>query len=73
MTSLQVITALKEMLWLACLLWGILLMISAVTEGFPFTSIHIRSELAQDAVGALGLLLAVSGVYLGFAFGKKKK
>jgi hypothetical protein len=66
-------TLLKEMLWLSCLLWGILLMISAATEGFPYTSIHIRGEYSQDAVGALGLLLAVVGVVLGFSFGKKRK
>ena len=66
------VTALKEMLWLSCLLWGILLMISAATEGFPYTSIKIRGELAQDAVGALGLFLAGLGVFLGFSFGKKR-
>jgi hypothetical protein len=66
-------TLLKEMLWLSCLLWGILLMISAATEGFPYTSVYIRGEYSQDAVGALGLLLAVVGVVLGFSFGKKRK
>ena len=50
-----------------------LLMISAATEGFPYTSIHIRSDLAQDIVGALGFLLAVFGVYYGFALGQAKK
>ena len=53
--------------------WGFLLMISAATEGFPYTSIHIRSDLAQDIVGALGFLLAVFGVYYGFALGQAKK
>jgi hypothetical protein len=48
-------------------------MISAATEGFPYTSIHIRSDLAQDIVGALGFLLAVFGVYYGFALGQAKK
>jgi hypothetical protein len=67
------VTALREILWLSCLLWGILLMISAATEGFPYTSIHIRGDLAQDALGALGLFLAVVGVVLGFSFVKKRK
>ena len=52
-------TALKEMLWLSCLLWGFLLMISAA-EGFPYTSIHIRGDLAQDLVGAPGSPLGCS-------------
>jgi hypothetical protein len=65
--------AAKEMFWLGCLLLGILLMISAATEGFPYTSVHIRGEEFQYAVGALGLLLAVVGVYLGFSLGKKKR
>jgi hypothetical protein len=65
--------ALKELLWLSCLLWGFLLMISAATEGFPYTSIHIRNELAQDAIGALGLALAVFGTYYGFAIGQTKR
>jgi hypothetical protein len=64
---------LQEILWLSCLLWGFLLMISAATEGFPYTSIHIRSDLAQDIVGALGFLLAMFGVYYGFALGQTKK
>ena len=64
---------LQEMLWLSCLLWGFLLMISAATEGFPYTSIHIRGDLAQDIVGALGFLLAMFGVYYGFALGQTKK
>jgi len=71
--NMSFVTALREILWLACLLWGILLMISAATEGFPYTSIHIRGDLAQDALGALGLFLAVVGVVLGFSFGKKRK
>jgi hypothetical protein len=66
-------TALREIFWLSCLLWGFLLMISAATEGFPYTSIHLRNDWAQDVVGGLGLLLAVFGVYCGFAIGKKKK
>jgi hypothetical protein len=44
-------TALKEILWLSCLLWGFLLMIAAATEGFPYTSIHITGEFAQEVVG----------------------
>ena len=64
---------LQEILWLSCLLWGFLLMISAATEGFPYTSIHIRGDLAQDIVGALGFLLAMFGVYYGFALGQTKK
>ena len=71
--NMSFVTALREILWLSCLLWGILLMISAATEGFPYTSIHIRGDLAQDALGALGLFLAVVGVVLGFSFGKKGK
>jgi hypothetical protein len=31
-------------------MWGILFMISAATEGIPFTSIHVRGEFVQDAV-----------------------
>ena len=71
--NMSFVTALREILWLSCLLWGILLMISAATEGFPYTSIHFRGDLAQDALGALGLFLAVVGVVLGFSFGKKRK
>jgi hypothetical protein len=48
-------------------------MISAATEGFPYTSIHLRSDLTQDVVGGLGFLLAAFGVYYGFAIGQKKK
>jgi hypothetical protein len=66
-------TALWEIFWLSCLLLGFLLMISAATEGFPYTSIHIRNDLTQEVVGGLGLLLAVLGVYYGFAIGQKKK
>jgi hypothetical protein len=47
-------------------MWGVLLMISAVAEGVPYTSIAIRNELWQDAVGGIGLFLAMLGVYLGF-------
>jgi hypothetical protein len=71
--NMSFVTPLKEMLWLSCLLWGILLMISSATEGIPHTSIHIRGEFVQDAVGALGLFLAAVGVVLGFSFGKKKR
>jgi hypothetical protein len=67
------VTALKELFWLSCLMWGILFMIAAATEGFPFTSIHLREEFWQDAIGGLGLFLALLGVYLGFAFGKANK
>jgi hypothetical protein len=66
-------TALREIVWLSCLLWGFLLMISAATEGVPYTSIHLRTDLAQDAVGGLGFLLAAFGVYYGFAIGQKIK
>jgi hypothetical protein len=65
--------ALREIFWLSCLCWGFLLMISAATEGVPYTSIHIRGDLAQDVAGGLGFLLAVFGVYYGFAIGQKKK
>jgi hypothetical protein len=54
-------------------MWGILLMISAVTEGVPYTSIHIRNEFWQDAMGVIGLFLAVLGVYLGFSISTKRK
>ena len=64
--------ALKETLWLSCLLWGILLMISAVGEGFSYTSIHIRGEMLQQTVGGLGLILAMLGVHWGFRFGERK-
>jgi hypothetical protein len=53
-------------------MWGILLMIAGATEGFPYTSIHIRDELAQDIVGAIGLFLAIFGIYYGFAIGSTK-
>ena len=71
--STQLTNAAKEMFWLSCLLWGILLMISSATEGFPYTSVHIRGEEFQYAIGVLGLFLAVLGVYVGFAIGKKKR
>jgi hypothetical protein len=71
--SLAPHAALKEILWLSCVLWGFLLMISAATEGVPYTSIHIRGDLAQDVVGGLGLLLAAFGVYYGFSIGQTKK
>jgi hypothetical protein len=64
--------AFQEMFWLACLLLGVLLMISAATEGVPYTSVHIRGETFQNAVLGLGLFLAVLGVYSGFRIGKKK-
>jgi hypothetical protein len=66
---IKFVTAIKEIFWLWCLMFGILLMIAAVGEGFPYTSIHIRDELWQDAIGGLGLFLAVLGVYVGFAIG----
>jgi hypothetical protein len=48
-------------------------MIAALGEGFPFTSVRIRNEVTQEAVGAFGLLLAMIGVYLGFSFGVKNR
>ena len=63
---------LQEIFWVSCLMWGILLMISGATEGFPFTSIHIRGDLAQDIVGFIGLFLAIFGIYYGFAIGSTK-
>jgi hypothetical protein len=54
-------------------LWGILLIISAATEGFPYTSIHIMGELAQNAVGILGVILAAVGVFVGFSTGKTRE
>ena len=65
--------ALQELLWLSCLGWGFLLMISGATEGVPYTSIHIRGDLAQDIVGFTGLFLAIFGTYYGFWIGKVKK
>ena len=64
--------ALQEVLWVSCLMWGILLMITGATEGFPYTSIHIRGELAQDIVAFIGLGLAMFGTYYGFAIGSTK-
>jgi hypothetical protein len=61
------------MIWLPCLLVGILLMIVGATEGVPYTSIHVRGELLQIAIGVVGLVLSVIGVYIGFEIGKKKK
>ena len=61
------------MIWLPCLLLGILLMIVGATEGVPYTSIHVRGESIQIAIGVLGLVLAAIGVYIGFEIGKKKK
>ena len=69
----SVAKAFEEMFWLACLLLGVLLMISAATEGVPYTSLHIRGETFQNAVLGLGLFLAALGVYSGFRIGKKKK
>jgi hypothetical protein len=69
----SVAKAFEEMFWLACLLLGILLMIVGATEGVPYTSLHVRGETFQMAVGGLGLLLALVGVYLGFQIGKRKK
>jgi hypothetical protein len=37
------------------LMWGILLMISAAAEEFLNTSIAIRNEFWQDAIGSIGL------------------
>ena len=54
-------------------LWESLLMISGATEGVPYTSIHIRGDLAQDVVGFTGLFLAIFGTYYGFWIGKVKK
>jgi hypothetical protein len=65
--------AFEEMFWLACLLLGVLLMISSATEGVPFTSVHIRGETFQNTVLSLGLVLAMLGVYIVFKIGKKKK
>jgi hypothetical protein len=64
--------AFQEMFWLACLLLGVLLMISGATEGVPFTSLHIRGETFENAVLGLGFFLAVLGGYIGFRIGKKK-
>ena len=65
--------ALQEILWMSCLMWGILLMISGATEGFPYTSIHIRGDLAQDIIFTIGFILAIVGIYYGFSIGKLKK
>jgi hypothetical protein len=62
-TSPTTQTALREIFWLWCLLWGFLLMISAATEGVPYTSIRIRPRPP----------LAVFGVYYGFAIKPTKK
>jgi hypothetical protein len=62
-----------DMLWLPSLLIGILLMIVGATEGVPYTSIHVRGESLQLAVGLIGLVLALVGIYIGFGIGKKKK
>jgi hypothetical protein len=35
--NMSFVSALREILWLSCLLWGIFLMISAATEGIPYT------------------------------------
>jgi hypothetical protein len=48
-------------------------MIIGATEGVPYTSIHVHGESFQIAIGALGLVLAGIGVYIGFEIGKKKK
>ena len=61
------------MIWLPCLLLGILLMIVGATEGVPYTSIHVRGESVQIVIGVVGLVLAAIGVYTGFEIGKKKK
>jgi hypothetical protein len=67
------LTGTHQMIWLPCLLLGILLMIVGATEGVPYTSIHVRGESVQIAIGVLGLVLAAIGVYIGFEIGKKKK
>jgi hypothetical protein len=69
----MLVTALREIFWLSCLVWGFLFMIAAVGEGIPYTSIYVRDEFWQDAIGGLGLFLAMLGVYLGFSIGKTKK
>jgi putative Mn2+ efflux pump MntP len=67
------LTSTHQMIWLPCLLLGILLMIVGATEGVPYTSIHVRGESVQIAIGVVGLVLAAIGVYVGFEIGKKKK
>ena len=68
------LTGTHQMIWLPCLLLGILLMIVGATEGVPYTSIHrARCRSVQIAIGVLGLVLAAIGVYIGFEIGKKKK
>lgn len=62
-----------DVIWLPCLLVGILLMIVGTTEGIPYTSIHVRNESIQIVIGVVGLLLCLVGVYIGFEMGKKKK
>jgi hypothetical protein len=69
---MRFVTALKEISWVSFLMWGILLMILAVAEGVPYTSIAIRNEFWQDAIGSIGLFLALLGVYLGFSRGSAK-
>jgi hypothetical protein len=64
---------LKELFWLSCLMWGILIMIAAATEGFPYTSIHIRGSFWQVAAGVFGVFLTLIGVYVGFASGTTRK
>jgi hypothetical protein len=64
--------ALQEILWLSCLCGGIILMITAATEGVPYTSIHIRGDWSQDIVGAIGFILAAFGTYYGFSLGYTK-
>ena len=65
-------TSLMGLLWLSCLFWGFLLMISSTYGNVPYTSLHIRDDM-QDAGAALGLLLVVLGVYLGFTLGKPNR
>jgi putative Mn2+ efflux pump MntP len=67
------LTSTHQMIWLPCLLLGILLMIVGATEGVPYTSIHVRGESVQIVIGVVGLVLAAIGVYVGFEIGKKKK
>jgi hypothetical protein len=47
-------------------------MIVGTTEGVPYTSIHVRGDTLQIAVGVVGLFLSLVGIYIGFEIGKKK-
>jgi hypothetical protein len=63
---------LKELIWLALLTWGFLLMIAAVSEGFPYTSIKVRGDTLPTLVGSVGFLMSAFGVYIGFSIGNPK-